>query len=100
MKQKREYSRRCACVVTLIVLLGQLAVDTHYQGQGLSLSLLFFAFKTVLRIAEVAGCYGLITHPLDESVHAFYQHHGFQDIPYDPERAMIVRIADLQASGF
>ena len=32
-----------------VILLGQLAVDTHYQGQGLSTSLLFFAFKTVLR---------------------------------------------------
>ncbi len=83
-----------------VILLGQLAVDTQYQGQGLSTSLLFFAFKTVLRIADVAGCYGLITHPLDESVRAFYQHHGFQDIPYDPERAMMVRIADLRGSGF
>lgn len=83
-----------------VILLGQLAVDTHYQGQGLSKSLLFFTFKTVMHMSEIVGCYGLITHPLDESVRAFYQHHGFQDIPYDPERAMMVRITDLRASGF
>lgn len=53
-----------------------------------------------MQIAEVTGCYGLITHPLDDSVRAFYQQQGFQDIPYDPERAMIVRVADLRASGF
>lgn len=83
-----------------VILLGQLAVDMDYQGQGLAQSLLIFAFKTVVQIAEVAGCYGLITHPLDDSVRAFYQHYGFQDIPYDPERAMIVRVADLRVNGF
>ncbi len=83
-----------------VILLGQLAVDVRYQGQGLSKSLLFFAFKTVLHMADVVGCYGVVTHPLDDSVRAFYQRYGFQDIPYDPRRAMMVRITDLRASGF
>jgi GNAT superfamily N-acetyltransferase len=83
-----------------VILLGQLAVDTHYQRQGLAQSLLIFAFKTVLQIAEGVGCYGLMTHPLDESVRTFYQQYGFQDIPSDPARAMMVRVADLRANGF
>lgn len=83
-----------------VILLGQLAVDQQYQGQGISRSLLFFAFKTVLRVAEVTGCYGLITHPLDETVDAFYQHHGFQPIPHAPDNTLMVRTVDLRASGF
>jgi hypothetical protein len=32
-------------------------------------------------------------------VRAFYSRWGFQDLPFDPRRAMIVRMADLEASG-
>ena len=82
------------------VLLGQLAVDLNYQGQGLAKSLLFFAFKTAVQISEQIGCACMITHPLGDSIRTFYQHWGFEDTPFDPNRSMIVRIADLRANGF
>jgi hypothetical protein len=37
----------------------------------------------------------LITHPVDDAVRGFYARWGFQDLTFDPRRAMIVRIEDL-----
>jgi hypothetical protein len=39
---------------------------------------------------------GVITHPLDEALRGFYARWGFQDVPFDPRRAMIVRMVDLK----
>jgi len=82
------------------ILLGQLAVDLNYQKQGLAKSLLFFAFKTAINISENIGCYCLITHPINETASAFYEHWGFEDIPYAQSKTMMIRIADLKQSGF
>lgn len=38
----------------------------------------------------------MITHPLDDGVRAFYAKWGFQDLPFDPRRAMMVRMIDLK----
>jgi hypothetical protein len=55
-----------------------------------------FALKTALRAADFVGSTGVITHPLDDDVRSFYAKWGFQDLPFDPRRAMIVRIVDLR----
>lgn len=83
-----------------VILLGQLAVDKRFQGRGFARQLLFYALKTCLSLSKEIGCFGVITHPLDDEVRAFYARFGFVDLPGDPRRAMIVRIADLEASGF
>ncbi len=81
-----------------VTLLGQLAVDRRDRGQGHARSLLMFALRTALEAAALIGSTGVITHPLDDAVRAFYRRWGFQDLPFDPRRAMIVRMADLRAS--
>lgn len=81
-----------------VTLLGQLAVDKAYQGQGHAVSLLLFALKTALRAAESIGSMGVVTHPLDDNIRRFYARWGFQDLPFDPRRAMIVRMIDVQQS--
>ncbi len=81
-----------------VMLLGQLAVDLAYQGQGHAASLLLFALRTALRASEIVGSMGVITHPLDDGVRGFYARWGFQDLPFDPRRAMMVRMPDLQKS--
>lgn len=83
-----------------VTLLGQLAIDRAYQGQGHARSLLFFALTTALRASRAVGSFGVITHPLDDQVRSFYARWGFEDLPFDPRRAMIVRMADLEKSGF
>lgn len=77
-------------------LLGQLAVDAACQGQGHAKSLLFFAIKTALRAARIIGSTGVITHPLDDGVRGFYAVFGFVDLPFDPRRAMMARMVDLE----
>ena len=79
-------------------LLGQLAVDRNFQGQGHAASLLLFALRTSLVASQTIGSMGVITHPLDDGVRGFYARFGFQDLPFDPRRAMFVRMADLQKS--
>ncbi len=79
-----------------VMLLGQLAVDKDFQGQGLGADLLVFALRAALNVSDSVGGMGVITHPLDEALRGFYARWGFQDIPFDPRRAMLVRMVDLK----
>ena len=81
-----------------VTLLGQLAVDRKWQGQGYAASLLRFALRTSLLASREIGSLGVLTHPLDDSLRAFYTRWGFCDPPFDPRRAMFVRMADLAKS--
>jgi GNAT superfamily N-acetyltransferase len=82
-----------------VTLLGKLAIHKNYQGKGHARSLLLFALRTALAASRQIGSFGVITHPLDDGVRAFYARWGFQDLPFDPRRAMIVRMIDLERSG-
>jgi GNAT superfamily N-acetyltransferase len=80
-------------------LLGQLAIYKTYQGQGHARSLLLFAVTAALRASREVGSFGVLTHPIDEKVRQFYRQWGFEDVPFDPKRSMIVRMVDLEKSG-
>ena len=80
-------------------LLGQLAVNKDHHGKGYARSLLLFALRTALKASREVGSFGVITHPIDDEVRALYRKWGFQELPFDPRRAMIVRMVDLEASG-
>jgi len=82
-----------------VTLLGQLAIQKDHQGRGCARSLLLFALRAALRVSRDVGSFGVITHPLDAQARGFYARWGFQDLPFDPRRAMIVRMADLERSG-
>ena len=82
-----------------VTLLGQLAIHKDHHDQGHARSLLMFALKTAVRASREIGSFGVITHPIDDTVRAFYRRWGFQDLPSDPRGAMIVRIIDLEANG-
>jgi predicted N-acetyltransferase YhbS len=81
------------------MLLGQLAIDQRYQGRGYARSLMFFALTTAVRLSEEIGCFCVLTHPLDDEVRTFYRSFGFEELPFDPERSMAVRIKDLKHNG-
>jgi GNAT superfamily N-acetyltransferase len=80
-------------------LLGQLAVHKDHHGRGHARSLLFFALRTALRASQEIGSFGVVTQPIDEAARGFYRRWGFEDLPSDPHRAMIVRMLDLERSG-
>jgi GNAT superfamily N-acetyltransferase len=80
-------------------LLGQLAIHRTHQGQGHARSLLLFALTAALRASREVGSFGVLTHPIHEHVRELYRRWGFEDVPFDPKRAMIVRMIDLENSG-
>lgn len=80
-------------------LLGQLAIHRNHQGKGYARSLLLFALRAALVASRDVGSFGVFTHPLDDAARGFYARWGFQDLPFDPRRAMIVRMVDLERSG-
>ncbi len=81
-------------------LLGQLAIDKAHQGRGYAHSLLLFALRAALRASYDVGSFGVFTHPLDEAARGFYARWGFQDLPFDPRRGMIVSMIDLESNGW
>lgn len=78
------------------ILLGQLAVDKKFQGQGHAKNLLLFALKTSLYVSKSIGSIAVVTHPLDDNLRRFYVRWGFRDLPFDPRRAMIVRMSEIE----
>ena len=79
-----------------VTLLGQLAVDRAWQGRGYADSLVQFAMRAALKAAENVGSFGVVTHPIDDALRAYYARWNFSDLPFDPKRAMIVRMADIE----
>jgi len=66
-------------------LLGRLAVDSAYRGQGLGESLLMDAMhRCFTRVASQLALYALVTHAKSEAVAAFYQRYDFRPLPTAP----------------
>jgi hypothetical protein len=66
------------------ILLGPLAVDLRWQGQGIARSPMFYALTTAVRLSVQVGCFCVLTHPLDDDVRALCTSFGFEDLPFDP----------------
>lgn len=76
------------------VLLGRLAVDLDFQGQGLGGDLLHDAIHRSLSVADTIAARVLLCHAVDADARAFYEHHGFQSSPLDD----LVVMLDLNAA--
>lgn len=83
-----------------VLVLGQLAIDQDYQGQGIGSDLLQFALKLSVSASQSIGTAGVLTHPLYPDVRAFYERWGFIELIGDPKRSMFVTTKQLKASGF
>jgi GNAT superfamily N-acetyltransferase len=76
------------------VLLGRLAVDTKYQGQGLAAALLKHFIVKALDVAEVIGVRVLLVHAKDATAASFYARYGFESSPID-ELTMMLLVKDI-----
>jgi ribosomal protein S18 acetylase RimI-like enzyme len=65
-------------------LLGRLAVDLRFKGQGLGGILVTYALTTAARSGNAA--HALVVDALDEEAAEFYRHLGFQGFPSAPLR--------------
>jgi GNAT superfamily N-acetyltransferase len=75
-------------------LIGRLAIDRRYHGQGLG-SLLFLDALHRCSRSEVAS-FAVIVDALDDEVRDFYVHHSFLPLPDSPYR-LFRRISDIEA---
>ena len=70
------------------LLLGRLAVDHRFRGQGMGRRLLYDAFRRVSDIAEQAGVFALIVDAKDDEARTFYIRFGFE-LTDDPMKLRI-----------
>lgn len=80
-----------------VILLGQLAVDTRYQGRGLGAGLLADAVKRSRAAADVIGARAVVVHALDHRAKSFYERFGFRPFSDREPLMLSVRMSDLGA---
>ncbi|HEY0732642.1 MAG TPA: GNAT family N-acetyltransferase [Chitinophagaceae bacterium] len=65
-----------------VILLGRLAIDQQFKGEGLGSSLLLDALRRSYATASNAvAAMAVILDPLDEEARRFYQKFGFVNLP-------------------
>lgn len=79
-----------------VALLGRLAVDRRFQGQGLGSILLANACRKVAQASVVLAVAGLVVDAKDEPSASFYRHFGFMPLPGKPERLFLPARAFMQ----
>ena len=62
-------------------LLGRLAIDKKYQGNGIGKILLIDALKRSYGISNEIGSFGIIVDPIDDDAKSFYQKYDFIELP-------------------
>jgi GNAT superfamily N-acetyltransferase len=62
-------------------LLGRLATDKKYQGNGIGKILLIDALKRSFGISNEIGSFGIIIDPIDDDAKSFYKKYDFIELP-------------------
>jgi predicted GNAT family N-acyltransferase len=62
-------------------LLGRLAVDSRFQGQGVGKLLLIDALKRSYEISKTIGSFAVVVDPIDQDAEDFYVKYGFIKLP-------------------
>ncbi|HEY1299039.1 MAG TPA: GNAT family N-acetyltransferase [Stellaceae bacterium] len=75
-------------------LIGRLAIDRRYHGQGWGGFLLLDALHRCVR-SDIAS-FAVLVDAIDDGAHAFYLHHSFLPLPDQPRR-LFRRISDIAA---
>jgi GNAT superfamily N-acetyltransferase len=80
-----------------VAVLGRLAVDRAWHGQGLGRALVRDAAQRIVRAAGELGIRAVLVHAISAEAKAFYERVGFDPSPLDPMTLMI-GLADLIAA--
>jgi GNAT superfamily N-acetyltransferase len=72
-----------------VMVLGRLAVDKSFRGQGVGAGLLRDAVLRTVQASEIAGIRALLVHAISERAKRFYEAYGFISSPVDPMTVMI-----------
>jgi GNAT superfamily N-acetyltransferase len=65
------------------IILGRLAIDRGWQGQGLGAALLRNAVERSVRAAGEVAARLLVVHAISPAAEAFYRHFGFTRLPVE-----------------
>ncbi len=72
-----------------VMVIGRLAVDTHWQGKGIGRALLRDAILRTLQASEIAGIRAILVNAISEDAKQFYEKCGFTASPLDPMTLMV-----------
>jgi GNAT superfamily N-acetyltransferase len=72
-----------------VMVIGRLAIDLQFQGQGIGSALLRDAILRTVQAAEIAGIRAILVHAMSENAKSFYEKWGFIPSPVDPMTLMI-----------
>jgi GNAT superfamily N-acetyltransferase len=72
-----------------VIVLGRLAVDKSFHGQGIGAGLLKDAVLRTLQAAKIAGIRAILVHAISDEAKRFYEKYGFRASPVDPATVMI-----------
>lgn len=67
-----------------VMVLGRLATDQRYQGQGIGKAMLLDAILRVLQAADIVGVRAMLVNAMSSSVEQFYLRNGFLASPVEP----------------
>lgn len=72
-----------------VIVLGRLAVDRAFHGQGIGTWLLRDAVLRIVQAAEIAGIRAILVHAISEEAKRLYEKYGFVASPIDTLTVMI-----------
>jgi GNAT superfamily N-acetyltransferase len=76
-----------------VMMLGRLATDRRFQGQGVGAGLLKDAVQRTLQASQIAGIRSLVVDAIDDAAVGFYQKFGFAPSPTKP-RTLFLMLSD------
>lgn len=62
-------------------LLGRLAIDNRFQGQGVGKLMLIDALKRSYELSKTVGSFAVVVDPIDQDAENFYDKYGFIKLP-------------------
>ena len=78
-----------------VVLLGRLAVDKAFHGQGVGKTLLVRALRQAGEVADTVGIAAVEAHAMDDEARAFYLKYGFISL-MDDQRHLYLPIKTIK----
>ena len=62
-------------------LLGRLAIDNKFQGQGIGKLILMDALKRSFELSKTIGSFAVVVDAIDQDAEKFYEKYGFIKLP-------------------
>jgi GNAT superfamily N-acetyltransferase len=76
---KKKFPKSYTSIPT--TLLGRLAIDKNYQGQGIGKLLLIDALKRSWELSGEIGSFAIVVDPIDQEAENFYEKYDFIKLP-------------------